>query len=103
MLSRWLEYWHGILGLDIIDKDEKVGKAKLAYASKHAHVLELEQIESVNHAEAFGRIAFSCPKDKYDFLSTTCTSAILPVHRCFVFCSVIISWQLTPSDAVKAS
>ncbi|CAK1581743.1 unnamed protein product [Parnassius mnemosyne] len=58
-LTRSVEYWNGLLNLKIFEKKEK--SVVLGYAEDQAK-LELVDIgEPVNHAKAYGRIAFSCP------------------------------------------
>ncbi|KAJ2952959.1 hypothetical protein O0L34_g7334 [Tuta absoluta] len=61
-LARSIAYWSGLLTLKIYDKTEK--KVLLGFSEKQAK-LELVDIgEPVNHAKAYGRIAFSCPFDE---------------------------------------
>ncbi|CAG4988834.1 unnamed protein product [Parnassius apollo] len=58
-LKRSVEYWNGLLNLKIFEKKET--SVVLGYAEDQAK-LELVDIgEPVNHAKAYGRIAFSCP------------------------------------------
>lgn len=58
-LAKSLEYWNKLLGMNILQQSE--ASAELAYSDDQCR-LELVQIsESLDHAEAFGRIAFSCP------------------------------------------
>lgn len=58
-LKRSLAYWHGLLSMEVYEENEK--SATLGY-SKDQCALQLVQIsDPIDHAEAFGRIAFSCP------------------------------------------
>ncbi|XP_065891509.1 glyoxalase domain-containing protein 4-like isoform X1 [Dysidea avara] len=59
-LQKSLEYWNKLLGMKIMKQTDT--SAELAYSDSQCR-LELSQIsEPVDHAEAFGRIAFSCPR-----------------------------------------
>ncbi|XP_049867563.1 glyoxalase domain-containing protein 4 [Pectinophora gossypiella] len=58
-LSRSIAYWNGLLSLKIYEQNDK--SAVLGFADDQAK-LELVDIGGpVNHAKAYGRIAFSCP------------------------------------------
>ncbi|XP_065055161.1 glyoxalase domain-containing protein 4-like [Rhopilema esculentum] len=57
-LQKSIDYWNGILGMNIINKSDK--NAVLNFSDQQCS-LELIQLEGpVDHATAFGRIAFSC-------------------------------------------
>lgn len=61
-LSKSLDYWQKLLGMTVVNQSES--KATLAYNTNKCK-LELVQLDGkVDHATAFGRIAFSCPKDE---------------------------------------
>ncbi|XP_013146406.1 PREDICTED: glyoxalase domain-containing protein 4 [Papilio polytes] len=61
-LTTSVEYWNGLLNLKIFEKKDK--SAVLGFGDDQAK-LELVDIgEPVNHAKAYGRIAFSCPFDE---------------------------------------
>ncbi|XP_031556933.1 glyoxalase domain-containing protein 4-like [Actinia tenebrosa] len=61
-LSKSLDYWHKLLGMTVVNQSDS--KATLAYNTNECK-LELVQLEGkVDHATAFGRIAFSCPKNE---------------------------------------
>ncbi|XP_012596020.1 glyoxalase domain-containing protein 4 isoform X1 [Microcebus murinus] len=61
-LQKSLNYWSNLLGMKIYEKDEKKQRALLGYADNQCK-LELQGIKGVvDHAAAFGRIAFSCPQ-----------------------------------------
>ncbi|KAK2509716.1 hypothetical protein MC885_019977, partial [Smutsia gigantea] len=61
-LQKSLNYWSHLLGMNIYEKDEEKQRALLGYADNQCK-LELQGIEgTVDHAAAFGRIAFSCPQ-----------------------------------------
>ncbi|XP_055112604.1 LOW QUALITY PROTEIN: glyoxalase domain-containing protein 4 [Symphalangus syndactylus] len=61
-LQKSLNYWCNLLGMKIYEKDEEKQRALLGYADNQCK-LELQGIKgAVDHAAAFGRIAFSCPQ-----------------------------------------
>ena len=61
-LANSLAYWHKLLGMTVFDQTDT--KAVLGYDADKCK-LELIQLEQpVDHATAFGRIAFSCPRDQ---------------------------------------
>lgn len=58
-LQQSIDYWNGILGLKIYSQDDN--KVLLGFSDDQTK-LELEDIgTTVEHAKAYGRIAFSCP------------------------------------------
>ncbi|EDO47433.1 predicted protein [Nematostella vectensis] len=59
-LSKSLEYWNKLLGMQVFSQTDTT--AILGYDAKQCK-LELVQVGQVDHGTAFGRIAFSCPKD----------------------------------------
>nr|CAG4650309.1 EOG090X09EK [Sida crystallina] len=60
-LSKSLEYWIGLLGLESFTDDKSGTTATLGFHERQAK-LELKDIGgAVDHCKAFGRIAFSCP------------------------------------------
>lgn len=61
-MSKSIAYWNGLLSLKIFEKNNK--SVVLGFSEDQAK-LELVDIgEPVNHAKAYGRIAFSCPFDQ---------------------------------------
>ncbi|XP_026304148.1 glyoxalase domain-containing protein 4 isoform X2 [Piliocolobus tephrosceles] len=61
-LHKSLNYWCDLLGMKIYEKDEEKQRALLGYADNQCK-LELQGVKgAVDHAAAFGRIAFSCPQ-----------------------------------------
>ncbi|XP_075051146.1 glyoxalase domain-containing protein 4 [Mixophyes fleayi] len=63
-LQKSIAYWCDLLGLKIYHEDESKKSVMLGYADNQCK-LELKDIGGpVDHATAFGRIAFSCPKDE---------------------------------------
>uniref|UniRef100_A0A2K6DX21 Glyoxalase domain-containing protein 4 n=1 Tax=Macaca nemestrina TaxID=9545 RepID=A0A2K6DX21_MACNE len=61
-LHKSLNYWCDLLGMKIYEKDEEKQRALLGYADNQCK-LELQGVKgAVEHAAAFGRIAFSCPQ-----------------------------------------
>ncbi|CAL1262631.1 unnamed protein product [Larinioides sclopetarius] len=58
-LRKSIDYWNGLLGMKIYEKTDN--SVTLGYADVQCK-LELKDIGGpVNHEQAFGRIAFSCP------------------------------------------
>nr|CAG4651984.1 EOG090X09EK [Triops cancriformis] len=67
-LQRSRDYWVGLLGMQVFKEED--GKVVLGYAEEQAK-LELVDIGApVEHAKAFGRIAFSCPADQLPEIQT---------------------------------
>ncbi|CAM5104492.1 glyoxalase domain-containing protein 4 isoform X1 [Chelonia mydas] len=63
-LQKSVSYWSGLLGMKIYETNEEKQRALLGYADNQCK-LELQGIGgAVDHATAFGRIAFSCPKEE---------------------------------------
>ncbi|NWR84657.1 GLOD4 protein, partial [Furnarius figulus] len=63
-LQKSLNYWSGLLGMEIYEKDEEKQRALLGYADNQCK-LELKAVGgAVDHGTAFGRIAFSCAKEE---------------------------------------
>ncbi|XP_038615443.1 glyoxalase domain-containing protein 4 [Tachyglossus aculeatus] len=63
-LQNSLNYWANLLGMKVYEKDDDEQRALLGYADNQCK-LELRGITGpVDHGTAFGRIAFSCPKDQ---------------------------------------
>ncbi|XP_078278734.1 glyoxalase domain-containing protein 4 isoform X2 [Rhinoraja longicauda] len=61
-LERAIHYWSKLLGMKIYKKDNSKKKVLLGFGDDQCK-LELQDIgEPIDHASAFGRIAFSCPK-----------------------------------------
>ncbi|XP_065709451.1 glyoxalase domain-containing protein 4 [Patagioenas fasciata] len=69
-LQKSVNYWSGLLGMKIYEKDEAKQRALLGYADNQCK-LELKTVGgAVDHGTAFGRIAFSCPKDELPNIET---------------------------------
>uniref|UniRef100_A0A8C6V4V1 Glyoxalase domain containing 4 n=1 Tax=Naja naja TaxID=35670 RepID=A0A8C6V4V1_NAJNA len=63
-LSKSVDYWSRLLGMKVYEKDEGKKKVVVGYADNQCK-LELQSIgQDVDHGTAFGRIAFSCPKEE---------------------------------------
>jgi len=54
-----IEFWHGILDLKVFAKEE--GRVTLGFAESMCKLELVDVGGAVDHAKAFGRIAFSCP------------------------------------------
>ncbi|CAG9585258.1 unnamed protein product [Danaus chrysippus] len=66
-LAKSIAYWNGLLTLKIFEKTDKT--VTLGFSEDQAK-LELVDIgEPVNHAKAYGRIAFSCPFDEQPIIN----------------------------------
>lgn len=60
-LEKTISYWNGLLGLKIMNKEKD--SAVFAFNESQCN-LEFRDIkQEVNHAKAYGRIAFAVPKD----------------------------------------
>ncbi|XP_053864112.1 glyoxalase domain-containing protein 4 isoform X1 [Malaclemys terrapin pileata] len=63
-LQKSVSYWSDLLGMKIYETNEEKQRALLGYADNQCK-LELQGIGgAVDHGTAFGRIAFSCPKEE---------------------------------------
>ncbi|XP_054857309.1 glyoxalase domain-containing protein 4 [Eublepharis macularius] len=63
-LSRSVDFWSNLLGMKVYQRDEPKQRVLLGYADNQCK-LELQGIgQVVDHGTAFGRIAFSCPKEQ---------------------------------------
>ncbi|XP_074869442.1 glyoxalase domain-containing protein 4 isoform X1 [Carettochelys insculpta] len=63
-LQKSVSYWSDLLGMNIYERDEEKQRALLGYADNQCK-LELQDIGgAVDHGTAFGRIAFSCPREE---------------------------------------
>ncbi|XP_044849308.1 glyoxalase domain-containing protein 4 isoform X1 [Mauremys mutica] len=63
-LQKSVSYWSDLLGMKIYETNEEKQRALLGYADNQCK-LELQGIVgAVDHGTAFGRIAFSCPKEE---------------------------------------
>nr|CAG4641855.1 EOG090X09EK [Eurycercus lamellatus] len=72
-LSSTLKYWNELLGLEIFEQSKT--EALLGFSSNGAK-LELRDIgEKVDHAKAFGRIAFSCPSSQLQSIESSVKDA----------------------------
>uniref|UniRef100_A0A8C5B391 Glyoxalase domain containing 4 n=1 Tax=Gadus morhua TaxID=8049 RepID=A0A8C5B391_GADMO len=57
-------YWTDLLGMKVLEKDEEKKTVLMGYEDKQCK-LELQDVGgSIDHGTAFGRIAFSCPRDQ---------------------------------------
>lgn len=82
-LQKSLNYWSNLLGMKIYEQDEEKKWALLGYADDQCK-LELQGIQgAVDHAAAFGRIAFSCPQkelpDLEDLMKRESQSILTPL------------------------
>ncbi|EGD72430.1 juvenile hormone binding protein [Salpingoeca rosetta] len=58
-LAKSLEYWNGLLGMSVVEKSDK--EASLSYGEDQATLVLHQIAEPLNHASAYGRVAFACP------------------------------------------
>ncbi|CAH3021986.1 unnamed protein product [Porites evermanni] len=76
-LANSLAYWHKLLGMTVFDLTDT--KAVLGYDADKCK-LELIQLEQpVDHATAFGRIAFSCPRHQLPAIERAVKEAGHPI------------------------
>ena len=72
-LDKSLDYWHRLLGMTVHEKTDT--KATLGYDANQCK-LELVQLEgAVDHATAFGRIAFACPFQELPSIESSAKAA----------------------------
>ncbi|XP_015238741.1 PREDICTED: glyoxalase domain-containing protein 4 [Cyprinodon variegatus] len=63
-LQRSTHYWAKLLGMTVMDKSEEKKTVLLGFSDSQCK-LELRDVGGkVDHGTAFGRIAFSCPRDQ---------------------------------------
>lgn len=61
-LQKSIAYWRDLLGMELYESDDK--QALLGYSKNQCSLRLVQSTEPIDHAEAFGRIAFSCPSDQ---------------------------------------
>ncbi|KAL7831638.1 hypothetical protein AOLI_G00291860 [Acnodon oligacanthus] len=63
-LQRSVHYWSSLLGMKVIEKSEEKKSVLMGFSDSQCK-LELQDIgAAVDHGTAFGRIAFSCPREQ---------------------------------------
>ncbi|XP_053503249.1 glyoxalase domain-containing protein 4 [Ictalurus furcatus] len=63
-LQRSVHYWSSLLGMKVMEKSEEKKSVLMGFSDSQCK-LELQDIRaSVDHGTAFGRIAFSCPREQ---------------------------------------
>lgn len=68
LISKLLDYWTNLCGMTCYSREETC--AVLGYASTGQAKLELKQAEeAIDRGSAFGRIAFSCPREQVPTLN----------------------------------
>lgn len=68
LISKLLDYWTNQCGMTCYSREETC--AVLGYASTGQAKLELKQAEeAIDRGSAFGRIAFSCPREQVPTLN----------------------------------
>lgn len=69
-MQRSTHYWSTLLGMNIMDRNEQKKTVLMGFADTQCK-LELRDVSGpVDHGTAFGRIAFSCPRDQLPDLET---------------------------------
>lgn len=63
-LNKSLEYWVGLLKMQLYDDKGSQKEALLGFSEEQAKLRLLEIEEKLDHKSAYGRIAFSCPADE---------------------------------------
>ncbi|XP_067928388.1 glyoxalase domain-containing protein 4-like [Watersipora subatra] len=61
-ISKSYEYWVGLLGMTCYERTSD--RLLLGYSDDQAHLELIETKDNVDHAKAFGRIAFACPREQ---------------------------------------
>lgn len=61
-LAKSVTYWHKLLGMTLFEQTDS--KAVLGYDADKCKLELINLGQPVDHATAFGRIAFSCPRDQ---------------------------------------
>lgn len=61
-LQRSVDFWTGYCGMQVYSRDDS--KALLGYLDNQCQLEFVDIGTKVDHATAFGRIAFSCPRDE---------------------------------------
>lgn len=61
-LQQSIDYWHEKLGMSLVEKSEK--SALLGFGDDQCKLELIDNGGPVDHATAFGRIAFSCPREQ---------------------------------------
>ncbi|XP_062872502.1 glyoxalase domain-containing protein 4 [Trichomycterus rosablanca] len=63
-LQRSIHYWSSLLGMKVMEKSEEMKSVLMGFSDSQCK-LELRDIGApVDHGTAFGRIAFSCPREE---------------------------------------
>ncbi|XP_066917497.1 glyoxalase domain-containing protein 4-like [Clytia hemisphaerica] len=55
-------YWSGLLGMEVYERNEK--SAILGFSKSQCSLRLVQSDKPIDHAEAFGRIAFACPSNE---------------------------------------
>ena len=71
-LTTSLGYWNGQLGMEVVDKTEK--SIALRFGENQAQLV-LEPVDTMDHATAFGRVAFAVPKGQLPPIESAVTEA----------------------------
>lgn len=82
-LTETIEYWHKTLKMKIYEQDDVKKRAVFGFADNQAK-LEFQEIgEPLDHGEAYGRIAFSVPRDDLDKIDYTIKNSSNPKYVIF--------------------
>ncbi|XP_075956841.1 glyoxalase domain-containing protein 4 isoform X3 [Anarhichas minor] len=63
-LQRSTHYWTTLLGMKVVEKNEEKKTVLLGFADTHCKLELRDNGGTVDHGTAFGRIAFSCPREQ---------------------------------------
>ncbi|XP_059187232.1 glyoxalase domain-containing protein 4 isoform X1 [Centropristis striata] len=71
-LQRSTNYWTTLLGMKVVEKNEEKKTVLLGFADTQCKLELHDNSGTVDHGTAFGRIAFSCPREqvKYYLMDT---------------------------------
>merc|ERR1712147_91658 len=57
-MQRSVHFWHELLSMDVYESDNNI--ARLGFAESQCEIILQKSTESIDRAESYGRIAFSC-------------------------------------------
>lgn len=81
-LKKSVEYWQGLLGMDLYEQSDKT--ALLGFSKEQCSLRLVESKEPIDHAEAFGRVAFSCPSSELKSLEEKMKKASTTILTPFI-------------------
>jgi len=61
-MQRSVHFWHELLSMDVYESDSNI--ARLGFAENQCEIILQKSTKSIDRAESYGRIAFSCLDDE---------------------------------------